>query len=102
MAPFFIPMANSRIPALTELAETPASGDLIHIVDVSDTVAYCMRLINSHKTRYLLSFDEEHKFIGIVTIHDLLRQAILDNEDKFDSLETIQLINQEESRHLLI
>jgi predicted transcriptional regulator len=71
------------------------------IVDITDTVAYCMRLVNSHKTRYLLAFDEEHKFAGVITVHDLLRQAILDHEDKFDSLETIQLINQEESRHFL-
>jgi CBS domain-containing protein len=72
------------------------------IVDITDTVAYCMKLVNSHKTRYLLAFDEEYKFAGIVTIHDLLRQVILDHEDKFDDLEAVQLINQEESRHFLL
>jgi CBS domain-containing protein len=71
------------------------------IIDITDTVSYCIRLINSHKTRYLLAFDEEHKFAGIITIHDLLRQAIIDHEDTFDNMETVQLINQEESRHFL-
>src|SRR5512143_461939 len=43
------------------------------IVALTDTVEYCMNLMNSHKTRYLLAYDGHH-FAGVVTIHDLLRQ----------------------------
>lgn len=32
-------MANVKLTAKTELAETPATGDLVHIVDVSDTTS---------------------------------------------------------------
>jgi CBS domain-containing protein len=71
------------------------------IVDITDTIAYCMRLVNMHKTRYLLTFDDNHKFAGIITIHDLLRQAILDTEDKLDNNLAVQLINQEEARHFV-
>ncbi len=71
------------------------------IVDITDTVAYCMRLVNMHKTRYLLTFDDHHKFIGIITIHDLLRQAILEAEDKFDNNPTVELINQKDVRHFI-
>jgi predicted transcriptional regulator len=71
------------------------------IVDITDTIAYCMRLVNMHKTRYLLTFDDNHMFAGIITIHDLLRQAILDTEDKLDNNLTVQLINQEEARHFV-
>jgi predicted transcriptional regulator len=69
------------------------------IVDITDTIAYCMRLVNMHETRYLLTFDDNHKFVGIVTIHDLLKQAILDLEDQPDNNLTVQSINQNEARH---
>ncbi len=65
-------------------------------VELTDTVEYCMNLINTHKTRYLLAFDTE-KFIGVITIHDLLRQVIASKEEVFDHTLTSQLIDNAES-----
>lgn len=41
----------------------------------------CMNLVNSSKSRYLPAFDRD-KFKGIITIHDLMREALASNEMK--------------------
>ena len=64
-------------------------------VELTDTVEYCMNLINTHKTRYLLAFDDE-LFVGVITIHDLLRQVIANKEDVFDHSLTSQLLDNAE------
>lgn len=66
------------------------------IVELSDTVEHCMNLMNSHRARYLLAYDDQH-FIGVITIHDLLRQVIASKEDVFDHNVTEQLLSREES-----
>lgn len=65
-------------------------------VEVSDTVEQCMRLMNNHGTRYLLAFDDE-KFVGIITIHDLLRQVLASKEQVFDQALTRTLLDNDES-----
>lgn len=65
------------------------------IVTPTDTVEYCMNLMNSHKGRYLLVFDRRH-FKGVVTIHDLLRQVITNKEKVFDIDIAAKLIEKEE------
>ncbi len=67
------------------------------IVQVTDSVEHCMYLINSHKTRYLLAYNESEKFAGVITIHDLLRQVLASKEQVFDSSQAEQLIEQAES-----
>jgi predicted transcriptional regulator len=52
-------------------------------VALQDTVETCMQLLNSHKTRYLVVFDDE-TFRGIVTINDVLREALASKELVFD------------------
>ena len=66
------------------------------IVHVDDTVEFCMNTMNINKTRYLLAFDEEDQFAGVITIHDLLRQVITNKELVFDSTVAEQLLNNEE------
>lgn len=66
------------------------------IVATDDTVAYCMSLMNSHKTRYLLAYDEG-KFAGVITIHDLLRQVLSDSIGDSDSTIARTLIDNEEA-----
>ena len=66
------------------------------IVNLNDTVEQCMHLMNAHKTRYLLAYDEDERLAGVVTIHDLLRQVINNKEMVFDSTLTEQLISQDE------
>jgi len=56
-----------------------------------------MHLMNSHKTRYLLAYDENEKFAGIITIHDLLRQVINNREAVFNSSVAHELLNNDES-----
>lgn len=66
------------------------------VVEVTDSVENCMNVMNSHKTRYLLAYDDQ-KFVGVVTIHDLLRQVIANKEDVFDHTVTHQLIDNDEA-----
>ena len=68
------------------------------IVDVSDTVETCMNLMNTMKTRYLLAYDDE-QFLGVITIHDLLRQVIANKEKVFDHLAE-RLIDQDEGERI--
>ena len=48
-------------------------------VSLNDTAEHCMILINSSKSRYLPVFDGL-EFKGVITIHDLMREAIAANE----------------------
>jgi predicted transcriptional regulator len=56
------------------------------IVNMQDTAEMCMQLFNAHKTRYLLAFDNDNVFKGVVTINDILREAIENKEMVFDKL----------------
>jgi CBS domain-containing protein len=67
------------------------------VVHFNDTVEHCMHLMNSHKTRYLLAYDDNKQFAGIITIHDLLRQVINNRELVFDSSVAKELIDNDES-----
>ena len=55
------------------------------VIGMQDTVEKCMQLLNIHKTRYLIVFDK-NEFKGIVTINDVLREAIENKEMVFDEL----------------
>ena len=66
------------------------------IVQLKDTVEHCMNVMNSYKTRYLLAYSDD-KFTGVITIHDLLRQVIMNKESVFDNTAASKLIDQEES-----
>lgn len=50
------------------------------VVEMDASVEQCIHLIDQHKTRYLLAFDEDKKLAGVITIHDLLRQILSDND----------------------
>lgn len=66
------------------------------LIRLTDSVEHCMYLINAHKTRYLLAYDDDQQFIGVVTIHDLLRQIMTDKEAVFDHSLTESLLNNDE------
>ncbi len=53
------------------------------IVEVTDTVEYCMNMLNTHKTRYLIVFDDAF-FKAVITINDVLREAIASKGNVFD------------------
>jgi len=68
-------------------------------VEVADTVEHCMNMMNLHKTRYLLAFDDD-RFVGVITIHDLLRQVIASKEEVFDNAIARSLIDNDENSRI--
>ncbi|HEY4147423.1 MAG TPA: CBS domain-containing protein [Chitinophagaceae bacterium] len=67
------------------------------LVEPSDSIAYGMSLMNSHKTRYLLAYDGK-KFAGVITIHDLLRQVLSNLDDSDNSMARTLIDNEEAGR----
>ena len=65
------------------------------VVSLTDTLEYCMNRMNAHRTRYILAYDNK-KFVGVLTIHDLLRQVLANKEDAFDHTATRNLIDSDE------
>lgn len=63
-------------------------------VELTDSVEKCMQLMNSYSTRYLLAFDDD-QFVGVITIHDILRQVIATKEKVFDTLANSLLDHEE-------
>lgn len=49
------------------------------VIGLADKAEQCMVLITSSKSRYLAAFDN-NKFKGVITIHDLIREAIASKE----------------------
>ena len=65
------------------------------MVQLTDTAEHCMLTMDLHKARYLLAFDDK-EFRGVITIHDLLRQAIASKEFVFDKDLAGKLIDNDE------
>ena len=61
-------------------------------IQVNDTVEKCMELLASQGRRYLFAMDGA-KFVGVITIHDLLREILLSKEDVFNKNVTGALID---------
>lgn len=70
----------------------------VPVVDLDQTVEQCMHLIDQHKTRYLLAFDQNEQLLGVITIHDLLRQVLSDKEQVFDSSLAQRLVDEDEGK----
>ena len=66
------------------------------MVSMQDTAEMCMKSFNSYKTRYLLVFDQ-NEFRGVITIYDILREAIENKEMVFDNL-ALQAFTDEQDR----
>ena len=65
-------------------------------VSLDDTVEDCMYKMNTRGTRYVAAYDE-NKFVGIVTLHDVLREVLASKENVFDNCLTNSLFNNAES-----
>lgn len=70
------------------------------MVHLDQTVEHCMKTMILNKTRYLLVFDSDKNFAGVITIHDLLREVIANKEEVFDSNTTQELLNQDEGGYI--
>jgi len=68
------------------------------VVELDETVEQCMHLIDQHKTRYLLAFDDNERLAGVITIHDLLRQVLNDKEEVFDKTLAQRLVDEDEGK----
>lgn len=79
----------------TTTVEEAMSTD-VPVVGLADTLEQCMLLMSHHKTRYLVAFDHDQHFAGVVTIHDILRQVIASKEDVFDRTLAGKLVDDDE------
>jgi len=67
------------------------------VVHLYDSVEHCMNTMLVNKHRYLLAYDEQPKFRGVITIHDLLREVIANREYVFENTAAKQLLDEDES-----
>ena len=65
------------------------------MVSLLTTVEDCMHLLNTHKTRYLIVFFD-NEFKGVITINDVLRDAIENKEQVFDKLAIKEAFEQQD------
>lgn len=82
----------------TTVAEVMSTD--IPVVELSDTVERCMHLMEQTKSRYLLAFDENQNLIGVITIHDILRQVLRDKSQVFDMDLAQKLVDDDESGYV--
>jgi len=88
---------KGRSSANTQVKEVMTND--LPMVDTADTVEHCMNLMISHKARYLLAYNDQ-QFVGVITIHDLLRQVLSNKEAVFDHSMAEQLLSHEEGRKI--
>lgn len=67
------------------------------VVGPNDTVEHCMNMMARSKARYLVALDN-HQFMGVITIHDLLRQVLANRAEVFDDALAQKLIDTAEGR----
>lgn len=75
---------ENRHSAITKVSEIMTS-DLAN-ASPDDSTSKCMLLMNNSKARYLPVF-EANEFVGVLTIHDLMREAMADYEKGKQELE---------------
>jgi signal-transduction protein with cAMP-binding, CBS, and nucleotidyltransferase domain len=66
-------------------------------VGPEETVEHCMTLMTRTKARYLVALDKG-QFMGIITIHDLLRLILANKAEAFDDTLANKLIETAEGR----
>jgi signal-transduction protein with cAMP-binding, CBS, and nucleotidyltransferase domain len=67
------------------------------VVAPEETVEHCMILMIRSKARYLVAIDDK-KFMGIITIHDILREVLANKAEVFDDTLAEELIKTAEGR----
>lgn len=83
---------HSNSTAVQEVMSTD-----IPVVGEDDNVEHCIHQIDQHKTRYLLVFGGQSKLLGVITIHDLLREVIKDKTTVFNRELAEKLVDDDES-----
>jgi CBS domain-containing protein len=72
---------KGRSSTTTTVQEVMATD--LPVVHPAETAEHCMNILSNTKTRYLVSFDSDGNFKGVVTIHDLIRIVLADKQDVF-------------------
>jgi len=72
---------KGRSSTTTTVAEVMAT-DLPSVLP-AQTAEHCMKILSNTKTRYLVCFDADGNFRGVITIHDLIRIVLADKQDVF-------------------
>ncbi len=70
------------------------------IMHLDQTLEHCMKTMLLNKTRYLLAFDIDNRFAGVITIHDLLREVISNKDHMFDISTAEELLSQDEGGYI--
>jgi CBS domain-containing protein len=86
---------SSRSATVQEVMTTD-----LPMVHLDQTVEHCMKTMILNKTRYLLAFDADKNFAGVITIHDLLREVIANKDTIFDTETAHELLNQDEGGYI--
>ena len=68
----------------------------VPVIALTNTVEQCMVLMEESRSRYLLVFDENEKLLGVITIHDILRQVLKDKSLVFDRDLAQRLVDEDE------
>lgn len=79
----------------TTVAEVMSTD--VPVIAPGDTVEQCMVLMEESKSRYLLVFDSNEKLLGVITIHDILRQVLKDKSQVFDMDLAQRLVDEDEN-----
>lgn len=79
----------------TTVAEVMSTD--VPVVELADTAERCMHLMEQSKSRYLLAFDENETLVGVITIHDILRQVLRDKSQVFDLDVAQRLVDEDET-----
>jgi CBS domain-containing protein len=85
---------KGRASNTTTVAEAMTAD--LPMVMLTDTVEHCMNTMNLHRTRYLIAYNADEQFLGVITIHDLMREVLASRENVFDNAAR-QWIDQDES-----
>ena len=65
-------------------------------VNTEASLETCIETLLQAKTRYLLAFEPDNTFAGVITIHDLLRQVLATKDAAFNASAAQQLIDHDE------
>lgn len=78
----------------TTVAEVMSTD--VPVIALTNSVEQCMVLMEESRSRYLLVFDENEKLLGVITIHDILRQVLKDKSLVFDRDLAQRLVDEDE------
>lgn len=89
---------KGRSSTTTTVQEVMATD--LPVVLPAQTAEHCMNILSNTKTRYLVCFNADRNFRGVVTIHDIIRIVLADKQDVFGRAVANYLYNDDEGKVL--